>query len=73
MARPTNQQLVEEFKSLLTEGFYTVNSDGEVLDGRHAQDPGGLRATKLWRGELWKALARLEKRLCPRPGMIWDD
>ncbi len=60
-ARPTNPELCEAFRDLLTRGFYGVNEDGEVLDA----DKTLLAATKPWRGELWTAFLELEERLCP--------
>lgn len=66
MSRPSNADLCVGFRDLLTDGFYVVNSDGQVFDS--VVDPErerGLQETKRWRGEVWKAFRELEDRLCP--------
>ena len=60
MARPTNQELCAAFRKLITEDFYVVNDDGEILTPTKS-----LRATKPWRNDLWRAFRELEDRLCP--------
>lgn len=60
-----NREIVAEFRKLLTEGFYTVDSDGVVMEdtGHNTM----LARTKPWRSEIWKAFRELENRLCPQP------
>lgn len=60
-----NREVVAEFRALLTEGFYAVTVDGEILEGEDHTTM--LASTKAWRGELWKAFRELENRLCPQP------
>lgn len=62
MSRPTNQQLVAEFRLLLTEGARTELADLVMQDGTPA-----LEATKPWRNAMWRKFAELETRLCPTP------
>lgn len=60
-----NREIVAEFRKLLTEGFYAVDSDGVIMeDVRH---DAMLMSTKPWRGEIWKAFREIEGRLCPQP------
>lgn len=66
MTRPANEALCDAFRDLLTTGFYTTDVDGEVHDAQ--DDPQlveDLRATKAWRGQVWKAFKEMEDRLCP--------
>jgi predicted metal-dependent peptidase len=53
MSRKSNQQLAEEFRSLLTKG--AKEEMGEEL----------LVATKGWRARLWRAFAEIEDRIDP--------
>lgn len=61
MTRPTNQELCDEFRKLLTEGakraFKDVAFRQETM----------LEQTKPWRSELWAKFAEIERRLCPQP------
>jgi hypothetical protein len=58
MARPDNHTVCDEFRKLLTEGFHVPEgSDRDAI----------LAATKPWRGDIWRAFAELERRLCPFP------
>lgn len=59
----SNAALCSEFRKLLTEGFYTIDEDGVILEG--ISRDADLAATKPWRGELWKRFRELEDRLCP--------
>jgi len=58
--RPTNPEICEAFRKLLTDGFYVSDVDGVPSTKSHT-----LTATKPWRGDLWKAFAEIEERLCP--------
>lgn len=60
-ARPTNADLCDAFRDLLTRGFYVVDADGVVNETCETS----LAATKPWRGDVWKAFRELEERLCP--------
>ena len=66
MSRPSNQELCAAFRKLLTEGFYTVDLNGEIIAAQ--DDPNTLHMTKPWRGDLWTAFRELERRMCPKPG-----
>jgi hypothetical protein len=62
--RPTaNEVACAEFRKLLTEGFFTIDADGEI-DTPTERDA-ALAATKPWRADLWRAFRQLEDRLCP--------
>jgi hypothetical protein len=62
--RPTeNERACDAFRALLTDGFYTIDQDGEI-DTPEERD-GALATTKPWRGDVWKAFRALEDRLCP--------
>lgn len=63
--RPTNAQLARAFRSLLTEGFYTTYTNGERAAPDSRTHNIELAATKPWRGDLWRAFAEIERRLCP--------
>jgi hypothetical protein len=64
MRRPAeNERACDEFRRLLTEGFFTVDENGEI-DTPTERDA-ALAATKPWRGDVWKAFRDLEDRLCP--------
>lgn len=64
MARPSNQELAKQFRELLTKGFYIEDEEGEPhLSGD--QHERGLRATKAWRNDLWRAFRAIEDRLDP--------
>jgi len=65
LTRPTNQDLCREFRTLLTEGFYVVDTVGEIHTQGAAIADETLAVTKPWRGDLWKAFRELEDRLCP--------
>lgn len=58
-----NWRLCQEYRKLLTEGFYTIDEDGVILEGKSRD--ADLAATKPWRSELWKRFRALEDRLCP--------
>jgi len=64
VARPSNRQLCDAFRELLTNGFYVTDVDGVPSTKSHT-----LSATKPWRGELWKAFREIEDRLCPLDAM----
>lgn len=51
--RPTNPQICERFRALLTDGAKEVMGAQE------------LAYTKSWRNDLWRAFAEIEERLCP--------
>lgn len=70
MNRKTNQELCNEFRSLLTDKFY-VMAESPVID----QDvlAKALALTKPWRNDIWKAFAELERRLCPAPDVALAD
>lgn len=55
--RPTNRELCEAYRALLTTAFEVESIDPEL----------GLRATKAWRNKLWKKFKEIEARLCPEP------
>jgi hypothetical protein len=59
--RPTNGELVDAMASMLTEGAKKVMTKAQ------------LEKTKEWRGELWKQLAEMKKRLCPSPQDNYGD
>lgn len=67
--RPTNRQLIEAFRDLLTHG--AKEQIEAEFDRTNAGNAGGLDKarlmvlTKPWRGELWKAFAEIEERLDP--------
>jgi hypothetical protein len=63
MSRPTNTDLVEDFRRLLTEDFYAVDADGVVLDDNDIRAV--LAETKPWRNELWRAFREIADRLDP--------
>lgn len=52
----SNRELCKAFRELLTTGFHVLPE---------VQPDEGLRITKPWRGELWKAFREIEDRLCP--------
>ena len=56
MGERTNRELCNDFRALLTTGFYTEA-------GISPDD--ALALTKPWRNDLWKAFRELEDRLCP--------
>jgi len=63
MSRPTNRDLVDNFRRLLTEA-----AKESFAAGRSTEQVDRLLAdTKLWRGELWNAFHEIEHRLCPQP------
>lgn len=63
--RSNNEKAFDRFRAKLTQGFYIVDPEGgEVIEDEGAHDT-ALRSTKPWRGELWKALAELEREVCP--------
>lgn len=59
--RTPNEIVCAGFRELLTQGFYTVDQEGEINE----HDSAAIAATKEWRGDLWKAFRDLEDRLCP--------
>lgn len=58
-----NERACDGFRALLTEGFYTIDADGEI--DTPVERDAALATTKPWRGEVWKAFRALEDRLCP--------
>lgn len=56
MSRLTNEELCQQFRELMTMGFYVPDSSSTVT---------ALEITKPWRGDLWKAFREIEARLCP--------
>ncbi len=50
-----NEDLCDSFRRLLTDGFHVDGIDRDEA----------LKATKPWRGELWKAFREIEDRMCP--------
>lgn len=67
--RPTNKQLCDDFRKLLTEQFFIFGeptAEIAMLDSE-AQREEVLRLTKAWRNELWKKFREIETRLCPKP------
>lgn len=56
MSRPTNEELCQQFRELMTMGFY-IDPDTPSLEP--------LILTRPWRGDLWKAFREIEARLCP--------
>lgn len=69
MSRPTNKQLCEEFRNLLTHGF-DVNlvakegRPGNLVEVDVTREI-GLQLTREWRNKVWRAFRELEDRLCP--------
>lgn len=61
--RKTNQELCNEFRHMLTHGFYTEPTLWRQMDQREF----ALSVTKAWRNDLWKAFKEIERRLCPAP------
>jgi len=71
--RSDNEKAFATFRKRLTEGFYIVDPEtGDKLDQYHDVTETALRATKPWRNELWKALAQLERDVCPYTAMKQD-
>lgn len=65
MPKSDHEKAFDEFRTKLTSGFYIVDpDDGDVIEDEQATDV-ALRATKPWRNDVWKALAELERRVCP--------
>ena len=50
------------FRRLITEGFYTIDEDGEIDTPKELE--AALSSTKPWRNDIWKAFRDLEDRLC---------
>lgn len=70
--RSNNEKAFDTFRKRLTEGFYITDPEtGDVIEDGDATDV-ALRATKAWRGELWKALNALEREVCPFTAMKQD-
>lgn len=65
MARPPSrsERECDDFRRLLTEGFYVVNEDGEV--DAPGEREAALAATKQWRAEVWKAFRSIDDQLNP--------
>lgn len=61
--RTSNEVVCDDFRKLLTEGFYTIDENGEI--DTPEEHEAALAATKPWRSDLWKAFRALEDRLCP--------
>lgn len=77
--RPTNQELCQRFRALLTGGATDAFAraadtiDGEmILRDPEDGEQGLLALTKPWRSDLWKAFAEIEERLCPTPARVRD-
>lgn len=64
MTRPSNQELVKQFRELLTKGVYFTDDEGEIHTAGDQYDA-GMAATKPWRNELWRAFRAIEDRLDP--------
>lgn len=66
--RKSNQELCNEFRSLLTDG---ARKALDVVDTNRQSAmftvDDLLADTKPWRGELWKAFAEIERGLCHQP------
>lgn len=63
MSRPTNRELVDAFRRLLTEAA----KESFALNRSPAEVDKLLADTKLWRGQLWNDFHEIERRLCPQP------
>jgi hypothetical protein len=64
MSRKSNQQLIKEFRDLLTHGFFIEDTEGEPhVHGDQYQ--AGLLATKAWRSDLWVLFNQIKDRLDP--------
>lgn len=66
--RPSNQEICAGFRELITHGFYIEDEEGEPHTSGD-QHERGLRATKAWRNDLWRAFREIEDRLCPMEAM----
>jgi hypothetical protein len=61
--RPTNVQLVAQFRALLTSG---ATDTFDKANFRIIETPEDLLTlTKPWRSALWNAFNEIEERLCP--------
>lgn len=58
--RPTNEQLVDDLRRLLTTGV--------VVEGLTTTE--ALEATKPWRNELWQVVNEVELRLLPLKAIL---
>jgi hypothetical protein len=58
MNRPTNEDVCQGFRELLTTGFYLEQNNTISNDL-------ALTLTRPWRGDLWRAFKEIEVRLCP--------
>jgi len=63
MARPSNPEIIAEFRRLLTDGA-RARFQGIKVD---AYSPDLLELTKEWRADLWRKLNEVEERMCPKP------
>lgn len=69
MSRPTNQELCDNFRKLLTDGARDMAEAVSAIDYNRVPDPvaAALDESKPWRSDLWKAFAEIERRFCPQP------
>jgi len=66
--RPTNPQICEAFRALLTGGAtdaFAKSLEGQINGLYNVDTEDLLHLTKAWRNDLWKAFAEIEERLCP--------
>lgn len=61
----SNRALCDAFRHLLTHGFYVTHLNGKLAPHNGHSHKLVLTETKAWRGDVWKAFAELERRLCP--------
>lgn len=69
MSRPTNKELCEAFRKLLTHDFNVnrvkvLDRSGGYTDLDVTREV-GLKVTKDWRNQVWKAFREIEDRLLP--------
>ncbi|AFO71781.1 hypothetical protein CcrKarma_gp055 [Caulobacter virus Karma] len=67
MSRPRSvtEVLCDDFRALLTTGFYVTDEHGEVHGPGTPLGDAALAATKAWRGDLWKAFRPIDDSMCP--------
>lgn len=59
-----SEDMCDEFRRLMTHGFYIVAPDtGEVLEG--AERDRVLALTKAWRNDLWRAFRPIDEGMNP--------
>lgn len=71
ITRPSNQELVKQFRELLTAGVYFTDDEGEIHTAGDQYDA-GMAATKPWRNDLWRKFRELEDRLDPLAALARD-